>query len=269
MKRIICFVLATIFILSMSSCKNSNEPTETEVPCGNGHSFTITYTNDCETDGYKISTCSVCGFEQKEEAKATGHEFKKNYCVNCDFKATKIEELPLEYRQKLAEEIKLIAPFSSDLESLSYFCDIYILTLKDLKNCENAIQSAINKFNSVPMVRVLDENGRWIWVQHEPSLIEARNELEQAKKQKEKTEELLETLKISMDVNAQGAAWNVIIEELESETTSNKKIESRLLAVFFAYSYQTGNTNPYWKQDIFDTFKEKTGLEIDMSQALS
>lgn len=81
MKRIICFILATIFILSMASCENSNEPTETEAPCGNGHSFTITYTNDCETDGYKISTCSVCGFEQKEEAKATGHEW---YLIKSD-----------------------------------------------------------------------------------------------------------------------------------------------------------------------------------------
>lgn len=320
MKRIICFILALSFIFCFYGCesdsnisenspknKNNNESIENVDPCANGHTFMISYTNSCEDDGYKISKCSVCNFEKKEEAKATGHtygpwkivtspgcettgeqikicecgktikqdipklehSFEKNECKYCNYTVSDISQLPLDYRIKIAEEIKLIAPFSSDLESLSYVCDIYLFTLKDLKNCENAIQSAINKFNSVPMVRVLDENGRWIWVQHEPSLIEARNELEQAKNQKAKTEELLEVLKYSMDINAQGAAWNVIIEELGAETTSNKKIASRLTAVLFAYSYTTENNNPEWKEDVFSTFKEKTGLEIDLSLSIS
>lgn len=231
MKRIVCLFLVLFFIFSFSSCDNDLDSLEKD-PC------------------------------------SKGHDFQKNECKNCNYKATEISQLPLKYRKLIANELKTLSPYSSDIDTLCSVADLYILTVREIESNEKAIQDAINKYNSVPMVRVL-QNGVWVWTAHEPSLMEAKNELNAAKSAKAQNEDLLETLKISIELNAQGAAWDIIIEELESESPSNKKIANQLLAVLLAYSHATGNTNPSWKQEIFNTFKEKTGLEIDMSQALS
>lgn len=75
MKKIVSFILATILILAMVSCESQIELIETEEPCPDGHVYKIKYTNTCESDGYKIYTCSGCGLTEQKKAKAIGHKF--------------------------------------------------------------------------------------------------------------------------------------------------------------------------------------------------
>ena len=56
---------------------------------------------------------------------------------------------------------------------------------------------------------------------------------------------------------------------MEAETTSDKKIASRILAVLFAYSLATDNTDPEWIEKVYNVYTQYTGLEIDVSKALS
>ena len=131
MKKFICLVLAIVFVFSLSGCGIFK--TEEE-PCSNGHSFTITYTNSCIEDGFKVLTCSVCGLIEKYEAIATGHQLNKNECINCGYKAKRISQFSLEYRKEIAKEIELIAPFYSDVDTLIEIGKLYMQTKRENEN---------------------------------------------------------------------------------------------------------------------------------------
>ena len=273
MKKIICLLLAIAFVLPLSGCDSLIGMITPEDPCNDGHTFSISYTNTCESDGYKISKCSVCNFEKKEEAKATGHNYDKNICSICNYEEKLIGNIPLKTRKEMASELLKMAPCISDIDSFKSVCSLYRQTQEDLeyyeekvKSCEAAYIDAQNN----KVVRILNtETGQWEWKADDKEVSKAKSNLYSAKSALQREKELFEALEISIDLNGMGAAFNVLIEELSSEETSNKKIAQQLAVILLSYGRSVTSRDNPWKQRVFNIFNQVTGIKIDISQALS
>ena len=235
-------------------------------PCTTHEWNLVSTTATCIEKGTENYVCQICGATKTEAVAAYGHKYNKNVCARCSDTLTDLSQFPKSYRDEIAEQLLLIAPYTTDSETFVTVTRLLKLYKDDIADCESRVdkaQKALENAKNEATVRRYVEGVGWVWQADEKKVAAAEKDLKNAQDSLMQAQNDLEVCKVSYEFNGEAYAWNIAILGIKATDVSNYAVNYNLaeLAALEMTALET-TIFPSWYFDIIQNIQLLSGLDI-------